>query len=351
MSTVVPAPPPATLEELLTPGWVRAALAPRFGDVDVVAVHPGPVVSRVSTNARFTIECAGPVPEGLPLALCAKGYFGERQREFAFVGVREVLFYREVAEPSGVRTLQAVYAGTDEAPTRGVVVTADVLAAGGRFLDARDAYSADQVAESLDQLAQLHTATWGDRRYTGAAWLQPQLASYMQSRGLPEITGNFDGPLGDGVPAAAKDAVRLLEAFRAIPSALPLDVCVIHGDAHVGNLWLDRDGHPGLVDWQCVQTGHWGIDIGYHIASALTPPERERHERDLVAHYLERVRALRGEAPAWDEAWSAYRAGIVYGFFLWAITLRVDPPIIATLLERLGTAAAAHDCLGGLLGG
>jgi hypothetical protein len=336
---------PTTLDELFTPAWLTTALAPRYAGIDVTAVHPGPVVSRVSTNARFTIECAGGVPDGLPAALCAKGYFGEGQRQFAYVGVREVLFYRELAEASGVRTLHSVWAGTDEALSRGVVVTGDVLAAGGRFLDARDPYSADQVAESLDQLAQLHAATWGDRRYTSATWLRPQLTSYSQSRGLPEITGNFDGPLGDGVPPSVKDAVGLLEAFRAIPSALPLDVCVIHGDAHVGNLWLDRDGRPGLVDWQCVQAGHWGLDIGYHIASALPPHERERHERDLIAHYLDRLRARRGEAPAWDEAWSAYRDGIVYGFFLWAITLRVDPPIIATLLERLGTAAAAHDCL------
>jgi hypothetical protein len=338
-------PVPVTLDELLVPGWLGAALAPRFGDVGVINVIPGPVISRVSTNARFTIECAGTVPDGLPSALCAKGYFTEQQRPFAHVGVREVMFYRELAEPSGIRTLRPVYAGIDHACTRGVVVTADVVAAGGRFLDARDDYSPDQVAESLDQLAQLHAFTWRDRRYTAAPWLRPQMQAYLESRGLPEITANFDGPLGDRIPAAAKHPSRLLEAFRNLPSALPADTCVIHGDAHVGNLFLDRAGRPGLVDWQCVQAGHWAIDVGYHIASALTPPERERHERDLLAHYLDRLRASLGDAPGWDEAWPAYRGGVVYGFFLWAITLRVDPPIIATLLERLGTAADAHDCL------
>ena len=39
------------------------------------------------------------------------------------------------------------------------------------------------------------------------------------------------------------------------------------------------------------------------------------------------------------------RQGIVHGFFLWSITLRVDPAITTVLLTRLGTAAADHDAL------
>jgi hypothetical protein len=33
---------------------------------------------------------------------------------------------------------------------------------------------------------------------------------------------------------------------------------------------------------------------------------------------------------------------MVYGFFLWAITLKVAPPIIAAMLERLGSAVSDH---------
>ena len=34
---------------------------------------------------------------------------------------------------------------------------------------------------------------------------------------------------------------------------------------------------------------------------------------------------------------------MLYGFFLWAITLKVAPPITTVMLERLGTAVADHD--------
>jgi hypothetical protein len=35
--------------------------------------------------------------------------------------------------------------------------------------------------------------------------------------------------------------------------------------------------------------------------------------------------------------------GLVYGFFLWAITLKVAPPITTAMLERLGCAVADHE--------
>ena len=34
---------------------------------------------------------------------------------------------------------------------------------------------------------------------------------------------------------------------------------------------------------------------------------------------------------------------MVHGFYLWGITLKVDPRHTAVLLERLGTAVADHD--------
>ena len=47
------------------------------------------------------------------------------------------------------------------------------------------------------------------------------------------------------------------------------------------------------------------------------------------------------DAPTFDAAWLEYRRGVAYGFYLWAITLFVQPDIIEALLHRLGSAA--HD--------
>jgi hypothetical protein len=338
---------PGTLDDLLTPAWLTAALEPRFPGLEVTAVTRGPIVSRVSTNARFRIECSGDPPAGLSPHLCAKGYFAENQRPYRHVGESEACFYRHLAETSGVRTLRSVYADVDPESRHGVVITEDVAVAGASFLDARSPYSPDQAAASLEELAKLHLSTWEAARWRDETWLEPRLGSYLGMRGIADIRGNFEGPIGAKVPDAARRAQPLVEAFQALAgragSATPWSV--LHGDAHVGNVFLDGSGRPSFLDWQLVQRGAWYLDVGYHIVSALTVEDRRRAERDLLAHYIDLLRAGGATVPRWEDVWLGYRRGIVYGFFLWAITLRVDPAITSTLLERLGTAAADHDAL------
>jgi hypothetical protein len=344
---------PNTLEGVLDPAWLSAALGRSFPGIDVTDVHPGPVVSRVSTNARFRIECRDDLPQGLPAHLCVKGYFTDCSDTAAAsrtAGVPEAQFYRLLARSSGVRTLDCVYADVDPATEHGVVITGDVAAYGATFLDALSPYRADHVAESLEQYAVLHGRTWGGAP-PDEPWLAPRLEATMRARGLPEIRGNFEGPIGSLVPERVRDPERLLEAVRRLVELLERAEprCLLHGDAHVGNLYLDADGRPCLVDWQLVQRGPWYLDVGYHLGCTMSTEERRRTESDLLAHYLDRLRFEAVDAPSWDDARRMVRLGMVYGFFLWAITLKVAPPITTSMLERLGNAVADHEAYGAVL--
>jgi hypothetical protein len=338
---------PDTLEEVLTPAWLDQALGQRFPHVKVTQVTPGPVVSRVSTNARFHVECEGAMPPGLAHDLCVKGYFTDWSETAALsrtAGEPEARFYRDLSTSSGVRTLRSVYADIDPSTRHGVVITEDVAAAGATFLDALSDYTPDQAAASLEQYAVLHGRTW-ESDELAQSWLSPRVESTLKVRGLREIRGNFEGPIGSRVPEEVRDAERLVEAIRRLAAAVPAarPRCLLHGDAHVGNLYLDASGQPCLVDWQLVQAGPWYLDVGYHLACAVGVEDRRSSERDLLGHYLDRLGAEGGEVPSWDEAWQSIRVGMLYGFFLWAITLKVAPPITTVMLERLGTAVADHD--------
>jgi hypothetical protein len=341
---------PATRQELFDLRWMSDALGLRFPGIEVTDIVIGPEISRLSTNARFTIECAGGVPDGLAPTLCAKGYFSEEGRKVAFLGESEARFYKEVADPSGVRTLRCVYADVHPETRHGVIITEDAVAAGFTFLDALSETSVDRTAASLEQLAKLHAANWDNPRLAHEPWLDWRLPSYTKFRGASDIQANFDGPVGVGVPEEVRDAQRLVDALQALADRDPADGhwTVLHGDAHCGNLIVDGDGQPGLVDWQVVQRGQWGIDIGYHIASSLESAERSSNERDLLAHYLGHLSRNGVDAPGWDEAWSEYRKGIAYGFFMWAVTLLVDIEITTALVQRLSTAVAELDSYGAL---
>ncbi len=331
---------------MLDPSWLTKALGQRFPGVTVDSVVPGPVVSRVSTNARFHVEYGGVVPAGLPADLCVKGYFADWSDTAAAsrtAGVPEAKFYRHLVGTSGVRTLECFWADVDPVTQHGVVITGDVAAHGATFLDALSPYTADQVAESLEQYAILHGRTWGSR--LDEPWLGPRLEATMKARGSPVIRGNFEGPIGARVPDGVRDAARLVDAIGRLADQLHTTEprCLLHGDAHVGNLYLDGTGRPCLVDWQLVQGGPWYLDVGYHLGCTLSPDERRRTESDLLTHYLDRLRGEGVDPPSWDEARRSIGVGLLYGFYLWAITLKVAPPITTAMLERLGSAVADHD--------
>jgi hypothetical protein len=309
----------------------------------------------VSTNARFRIVCATELPPGLPRDLCIKGYFadcsdGAAQSRSA--GEPEALFYRESSDHLGVRTLRCLYADVDPVTRHGVVITEDVIAGGAVFLDALSPYRPDQVALSLGQLAVLHGRTWNSARLD-TPWLAPRLEATMRARGLKEIRGNFGGPIGARVPDEVRDPERLIETVALLPPKLAgADPrCLLHGDAHVGNLYLDALSEPCFVDWQLVQRGPWYLDVGYHLGCALSVEDRRLHERELLTTYLHRLEAEGGQRPPWDEAWRRIGVGMLYGFFLWAITLRVDPSVTTVMLERLGAAVADHQAYASVLDG
>lgn len=335
---------PDELEELLTPEWLTAALAPRYPGIRVTAVEIGQVIRRVSIVAFFQIECEGGVPEGLSTNLVAKGYFGEHLRQVRYVGEAEAFFYREIVEPAGLRSMRCVYADIDPESRHGVVITEDAGVAGGTFLSALSEYRPDTVAESLEQYARLHAATWSNPRYANESALAPRFVGLSDRFDARFLDVNVLGPLGDAIPSEARDPDRLASAYRTVVAraATATPWVVLHGDAHVGNILLDADGRPVLVDWQLVQRGGWYMDVGYHLGSSLPVEERRTHEDELLRHYLSCLAGHGIDAPSFETARSLIGLGLIHGMFLWSITRQVDSAVIKTLLGRLGAAVADH---------
>ena len=230
----------------------------------------------------------------------------------------------------------------------GVVVSGDVVEAGGSFLDALSPYTADQVAESLEQYARLHSFTWTAPEWRGHDWLKSPREWFMQARGLPDIERNFDGVNGAGRarggPRRATPARRLRGTGGATrPASTAGRSSTVTRTSATCSSTASSD--PA---WS---TGRWCRTGRGASTSGTTWRRRCRSTSAAAASATScsttSTRSKSGvEPPAWDEAWEQYRRGIVYGYFLWGITRLVDAPIIAELLTRLGTATHDHDSFG-----
>jgi len=119
----------------------------------------------------------------------------------------------------------------------------------------------------------------------------------------------------------------------------------VHGDAHLGNTYLDADGRPGFLDWGGVTAGHWAREVCYFLAGALSTDDRRAHERDLLAGYLDALTELGvTAAPVADEAWLDYRRHLVHGLLWFLCPTQMQPEaIINANVARFGAAVTDHE--------
>jgi aminoglycoside phosphotransferase (APT) family kinase protein len=98
---------------------------------------------------------------------------------------------------------------------------------------------------------------------------------------------------------------------------------VVHGDAHLGNVFVDG-ARVGFLDWGLLAVAPAMRDVSYFLALAMTAKERRASEGALLEHYLGVRKSLGGAPIALDEAWRAHR--LHAGYLVLASFLSLVPP-------------------------
>ncbi len=332
-------PAPTTLAEVTSQKWLSAMLGATVSKVEIVET-----LVTMATKVRLRIEIESDSAD-VPTDLCIKGILTKTEAQ-ASASIVETLFYQHTADALGVRVPERVCASLNAAGDNGVLVMRDQIAAGGHFCSALEPFTPDEAIDGLDELATLHIAGWQGNPVYETPWIPRFLDRFAGSPVIPldMLQGLLDGPRGEPLPKDVLSADRLMKGLASLAAQVrALPNTLVHGDAHAGNVYRTADGKLGIVDWQILQKGEWAQDVAYHLAAVLTPEDRRTHERRLLDHYLDRLKALGGLAIDREEAWTRYRAGMVYGYFLWAITRKVDPPVILEFVRRLGLAVSDLD--------
>jgi hypothetical protein len=331
--------------EDITSEWLGRALARDVSAVEIRTVLHG--------TATKVLVSAG-TDDG-PLDLCVKGGFDEAIRPLAAQGyLTEARFFSEVAPSLGCPLPRCWYSGADESAGQGIVVLDDLGAAGARFGRPTEPWHPDLVARALELLARLHAGAWGGRGLDRLSWLRagPEMIRHNITAILSEESWAYHlaKPKGKLVPEPLLDRARVLRGIERMWVHDDRDDAartLTHGDAHLGNTYVDADGTPGFLDWQSAAIGPWSSDVGYFLGGALSVDDRRTHDQDLIRLYLAALAAGGGPHLGFDEAWMAVRRRHLHGLCWLLIPEQMQPEdYSAAMAERYATAAIDHDTLG-----
>lgn len=349
---------PASIDDV-TATWLTSALRRSYVDATVTSCTATAVRHGSCTTARLVLEYDRAGSEaGLPATVYVKGDWTGRRSGLV---VSEARFYRDVAPHlSGVNMPQGVLALVDEERNEGVVLMEDLAARHAAIAGPDDAFTEVQALDLAEQLARLH-ALWFDAddlrarewlRRTGTV-VDPGEQAYADETG---IFGTFqewwwDKRLANGhcdvLPDQLKDRLaikRALANLYRLEAGAP--TCLVHGDPHLGNMFVDPDGRPGLYDWGGY-VGRWAHDLTYAIVGCLDVAERRRVEEAVLGRYLDALRAAGGPDIDWDAAWLSWRRQVIHGLLFMMCSPRQQPEaLIAQQTIRFGAAAVDHDLLG-----
>jgi len=250
-------------------------------------------------------------------------------------------------------------AATYEADTDNfMLILEDLTERGAQFTNVlKPPLTPEEVRGLLDTLATLHAHFWEspllDRE---SAWLSSQIAGrQFESLGsefiVPLMEANIaESPYrADFIARAGRSPMELWRMIRAVhrhqAETMPMTLC--HGDTGAHNTFRLPDGTSGFVDWQLSVKAAWTHDVHYLICTGLSVADRRKHERELISHYLQRLKEKGIDyAPDIDDAMAEYSLAIIWGLVIgwFAVPSSMyGMEIISANVERLFAAACDHD--------
>ena len=274
------------------PEWLTAALAERHPgvEVDTVEVLEQNEVTNAHARLRVTYVHGDDAPETM---FCKLPPNDDRRAQIIATGMghREARFYAELAPSIAMRVPDAHVARTDDGrplrpPPRG-----------SRDHGLRTSPTAPGGSRSTPPPARSKTS----RRCTSASTIRPAAPPRHPWVHVSRPTSDYAaGMLREGIDhhrdRLTDSFVDIAEIYIAHHDELQRlwhegPHTVIHGDTHIGNLFLD-EGRVGFLDWGIINVNTPMRDISYLLTMAMSIDDRRAHERDLLRFYLD-LRARR----------------------------------------------------------
>lgn len=348
--------------EMVTAAWLTEALQQQAPGAEVLTCMLEDTLEGTATKLKVAVTLNNIAKAaGIPPSLVVKGRFRPDLQITEGIYQAEVMFYRDLAPELGLNVPRCLFAGSDADRGQHIVVLEDLACRDVTFCRVETPLSYAQAASFLDNMARLHAAYWNSPEFGTGRMLEhlyfwdcvsPTPAGDHGRRQLqPDVwEHHMSLPRGIGLPQRFRDREWMIGAIEALNAYGRRGAhTLLHGDHHLGNLYIDAEGTAGVLDWQSPARGSWSHDLTYFLVSALDIEDRRKWDRALVSHYLTCLREAGVESPpSLDEAMEAFSIQIVDGLFYWSVN-----PVEwqkeennCAVAPRFAMAALDHDTAG-----
>ncbi|ALR20552.1 MULTISPECIES: phosphotransferase [Sphingobium] len=339
--------------DAITPAWLTELLRHQYPGTVISDMHLLSEIKGHTSKARYAIDRnQAALDAGLPDQICLKANLtGDPLSSNACVN--EARFYGLFSGTLDLPAPRCFLADWDDDAEgqQGLVILEDLVPLGGEFGTSGQSLTHDAMASALTEMARLHGMTWALPDLDRQRWL---------------LTGTTPATAGDDywtlmrdyvarhnekpehlavLPAwASADPQRLHKAYRQLCEREAGDhspLCLVHGDAHIGNSYLRPDGARMWFDWQIVRKARPWRDVAYFMVGSLGIDQRRASERALIRHYCDEMSG-HGVRLDFDTAWDDYRRWILWGLIAWHLNINPNEDTVASL-DRFGTAAKDLD--------
>lgn len=296
--------------------WLSDVLHAQVTSVEVVDAHSG-------TTGRGVLRLSYAQESNLPARLFVKlPPADELQKAFVIssgMGRREVLFYQNLGKEVPLRTPQCYYSAASDSGDQYIMLLEHLEDTGCTFRSSSTQYSLDFIRAVLNSFAKLHAKFWlSPRLETDLAWVKPpvqhEIAVHLVARALEQFANELPSVF-----------TSMAELYLAETDAIHRlwndgDYTLVHGDVHDGNLFFDGN-HPGFLDWALAARAPGMRDVGYFLAAAMNPADREKHQHEMLQYYRKRLIEYGVPAPSVSQLWEQYQWHAAYVWVGAAVTL------------------------------
>ena len=301
--------------DALSADWFTSVLGSTVTDVEIEPVGGGLIARMVRARLHYDADTDAPDSVVVKFPTDDQGSLGLALAMGMYE--LEVHFYQDVAPHLGEMSIPRCYLAEHDPSSGMFTLVLEDLSGVTKPGDVLTPCTLDECAAALSELAKFQTPLWNSAAMQQLDWLTDSRRTLGVFDSLPAGLEPFIARFG---AALAPEHVELFKSV--LPKSgewvrsWTAPTVVQHGDFRSDNLLFGVGAESAavtVIDFQTIRLGPPGLDPAYFLGSSLATEDRRAHERDLIAGYHAQLGVT---DYSFDECWSAYRAGAMYGVFL-----------------------------------